>query len=339
MNHWIRALVLLAVAAVALPACSSDPASPEPATGTSQPATEVTVILDWTPNTNHTGLYVARDKGWYSEEGLDVTIIQPGATDAIQAVAGGQAQFGVSVQESVIPAREQGVPVVSVGAIIQHNTSSLMSLASDGIQRPRDLDGKTYGGFGGPLESALIRKLVECDGGNPDGVQFVEVGNVDYLVGMDQDRFDVAWIFDGWDGIRAEKIEQKAINTLKLADHFDCIPDWYTPLLVTSESMVRDQPEVVRRFMAATAKGYQYAMTDPDDAASVLLAAAPELDEQLVRLSATYLSTRYVDAGRQWGLQDAAVWERFEAFLREAGLTQEPVDVAAAYTNEFLPAP
>lgn len=338
MTTWILRFVGLAAALIALAGCSGDSASPAPGTGTNQPLTDVTVILDWTPNTNHTGLYVARDKGWYEEQGLNVTIIQPGSTDAIQAVAGGQAQFGVSVQESVIPAREQGVPVASIAAIIQHNTSSLMSLATDGIQRARDLGGKTYGGYGGPLESALIRKLVQCDGGDPDAVKFVEVGNVDYLVGMDQDRFDVAWIFDGWDGIRAEQIEHKAINNIRLADHFDCIPDWYTPLLVTSESMIKDQPDVVRRFMAATAKGYAYAMTNPDDAASILLAAAPELDAQLVRLSAKYLSTRYVDAGRQWGLQDAAVWQRFEAFLREAGLTQQPVDVASAYTNEFLPA-
>ncbi len=332
-----RTLLALLATLVTLAAACGDEATQRPATGTIAPLTDVTVILDWTPNTNHTGLYVARDNGWYAEQGLNVTIIQPGSTDAIQAVASGQAQFGVSVQESVIPAREQGIPVVSIAAVVQHNTSSLMSLASDNITRPRNMAGKTYGGFGGPLESALIGKLVSCDGADPSAVKFVEVGNVDYLVGMDRNRFDVAWIFDAWDGLRASEVEHKTINRIRLVDHVDCIPDWYTPLLVTSESMISGEPDVVRNFMAATAKGYEYAMTNPNDAAKILLNAAPELDPQLVMLSAEYLATRYVDTGRPWGLQDAAIWERFEAFLREAGLTQAPIDVTKAYTNDFLP--
>jgi ABC-type nitrate/sulfonate/bicarbonate transport system substrate-binding protein len=321
-------------------ACGDDDPTPagSPTAGspTAAAVTSVRVVLDWTPNTNHTGLYVAREQGWYREEGLDVEIIQPGTTDAIQVVAAGQADFGVSVQEAIIPAREQGIPVVSIAAVLQHNTSSLMSLAEDGITRPRDLAGKTYGGFGGPLETALIETLVRCDGGNPSTVRFVEVGNVDYLVGMDQDRFDVAWIFDGWDGLRATAIEGKQVNNIRLLEQFDCIPDWYTPLLFTSEAMIADRADVVRRFMAATARGYRFAIEQPAQAAEVLLQAAPELDSALVKASAEYLAARYVDEGRPWGLQDETVWQRFEAFLRDAGLTEQPVDVKQAYTNEFL---
>ncbi|HWO94125.1 MAG TPA: ABC transporter substrate-binding protein [Dehalococcoidia bacterium] len=297
----------------------------------------VTLMLDWTPNTNHSGIYVAQDKGWYEEQGLRVDIIEPAAGGTEQAVAGGQAQFGISVQEQVIPARQQGIPVVSIAAIIQHNTSSLMSLAEDGIERPADLPGHTYGGFGGALETALIRTLVTCDGGDPDGVEFVEVGNADYLVGMEEDQFDVVWIFDAWDGLRATDVEQRDVNFIHFADWFDCIPDWYTPVFITSQDMIESDPDTVRAFMEATSRGYEFAMENPEETADILLRAAPELDERLVRASAEWLATRYVDEGRQWGLQDREVWDRFHEFVLNAGLIEEPIDVEAAYTNDFLP--
>ncbi|CAN5766790.1 ABC transporter substrate-binding protein [soil metagenome] len=295
----------------------------------------ITVMLDWTPNTNHAGLYVAEANGWYDDAGLDVQIIQPGEQGGLPALASGDADFAVSVQEQLTPARAQGAPVVSIAAIIASNTSSLVTLADEGVDRPADLAGHRYGGFGGDLETELVRTLVECDGGDPDAVDFVEVGNVDYRAGLERDFFDFVWIFDGWDGIR---LEQAGLDTtsVRFADHFDCIPDWYTPLLATSEQMIADNPDVVADFVQATAKGYDRAIDDPGAAADALLAAAPELDEQLVRDSAAYLASRYAPEG-PWGAQDAAVWEDFTTFLRSSGVLTEDIDVADAWTNDFLP--
>jgi len=331
MKHWMRYLAIAAVAPVALTACGDDDDD------NGEDLRPVTVMLDWTPNTNHLGIYVAKAEGWYEDAGLDVEIVEPGAGGVAQLVAQGAAQFGISVQESVIPARAEDVPIVSIAAIVQHNTSSLMSLAEDGIEEPGDLAGKAYGGFGGALETALIRQLAECGGGNPDDVEFKDVGNVDYLVGMDRDQYDFVWIFDGWDGIRASELEGADVNFLHFIDYLDCIPDWYTPVIITSESLIADDPEVVRAFMEATSRGYESAMDDPAAAAETLLEAAPELDEQLVKASAEYLSTRFVDDGRQWGLQDEAIWTGFVDFLVDAGLLDAPIDVESAYTNEFLP--
>ncbi|MDZ7726735.1 MAG: ABC transporter substrate-binding protein [Dehalococcoidia bacterium] len=228
--------------------------------------TEVTLMLDWTPNTNHLGFYVAQDRGWYEENGLDVEIVEPGAGGVPQVVAQGSAEFGISVQEGVIPARAQDVGVVAIAAIIQHNTSSLMSLAEDGIERPRDMEGKSYGGFGGPLETAIIETLVECDGGDRSQVTFTDVGNVDYLVGMGRDQYDFVWIFDGWDGIRAEELEGADVNFVRFRDYFECIPDWYTPMVITNEDLIEDDPETVEAFMEATARGYEYTMENPGEA-------------------------------------------------------------------------
>jgi ABC-type nitrate/sulfonate/bicarbonate transport system substrate-binding protein len=326
------ALVLLLLIAVPFAfACGDDD------NGSSGSLKKLTIMLDWTPNTNHAGLYIARDKGWYKDAGFDVNIVEP-ASGGVEAVVGtGKADFGISVAEQIIPARAQGVPIVSLGAIIQHNTSSLMSLTKTGINRPKDLAGKTYGGFGGALETALIKKFVSCDGGDPNSVKFIDVGDVDYLVGMEQKRFDFVWIFDAWDAIRAREIEHKEINTLPFIKYTDCIPDWYTPVLATSESMIKDHPDIVRKFMDATSRGYEYAMKNPADAAAILSKAAPEADKALMLASAKYLATRYADQGRQWGKQDLDVWTKFEQFLRDAGLTDKKVDVSKAFTNDFLP--
>jgi ABC-type nitrate/sulfonate/bicarbonate transport system substrate-binding protein len=298
---------------------------------------QVTLMLNWTPNTHHNGIYAAKEQGYYREAGLDVRIVEPAAGGVEQVVATGSADFGISIQEAVIPARAEGLPIVSIGTIIQHNDSSLMALANENIRRPRDLEGKTYGGFGGALETALIRQLVECDGGNPDRVRFVEVGNVDYLVGMEQGHYDFVWVFESWDVIRATALENREVTSILFKDHLDCIPDWYTPLFITSERMISNRPDTVRRFMEATARGYDFAMENPVEAGNALLKAAPELDRRLVEQSSEYMATAFVDEGRSWGLQDREIWAEFEQFLREAGLTRREVNVDDAFTNDFLP--
>jgi ABC-type nitrate/sulfonate/bicarbonate transport system substrate-binding protein len=303
--------------------------------------TPVTLVLDWTPNTNHSGFYLARENGLYKDNGLDVTIIEPGADGGLAQLAAGNAEFAVSVAESLLPARAAGAKVVSVASIIQHNTSSLIVPADRGIARPKDLEGKTYGGFGGPLEKALIDKLVTCDGGDPTKVKYVEIGNVDYKVGLERKDYDAVWVFDGWDAIRLSEIEGLALVSMPFfstsGSTAGCIPDWYTPLLATSESMMANKPELVRAFVTATAKGFELARTDAPAAAAALLKGAPELDSVLVEKSAAYLASRYADAGAKWGVQDPGVWSAFSKFLSDNKILESPVDTAKAFTNEFLP--
>ena len=329
MRYALIPLLLLTIGLTAA-ACGDDDEE-------AAPPTSVTFMLDWTPNTNHAGVYIAEAMGWYEEAGLEVEIVEAGAGGVDQAIASGAAHFGVSVQEAVIPAREQGVPVVAVAAIIELNTSSLMALAEEGIAGPGDLAGKTYGGWGGALETALISKLVECGGGDPDEVEYAVIGNVDHLVGMEQGHYDFVWIFDGWDGIRYTDALKRDVSFIHFLDHTDCIPDWYTPMIITSEALIAEDPDLVEAFMGATARGYRYAMGNPDEAARILLEAAPELDEALVRASARYLAGRYASDAEDWGRQELEVWVRFERFLREAGLTEKAIDVEDAFTNDFLP--
>lgn len=331
-----RPVVAVIAAALLAVACGGDDELGGADVGESATATPFTVMLNWTPNAHHLGLYVAEQRGWYDESGLDVRIIEPGADGVAPALAAGQADVGVTVAENVLPARAAGVPVVSIATILPHNDSSLLSLADRGITRPRDLEGQRYGGFGGALETELISRLVECDGGDPDQVDFVEIGDVDYLAGMDQGAFDVAWVFSGWDGLRATELEERQISELRFADHLDCIPDWYTPLLAASEASIEDDDERLRTFLAVTRRGYDAAASDPAAAADDLLAAAPETDRELIRAAADYYADRFSDPGSQWGVQENQVWTDFAAFAAGAGLLEGPIDVGAAYTDHLL---
>ncbi len=167
-KRWIVSIIVALLAVSVLAGCQTQP--------------EKTVVaLDWTPNTNHTGLYVALDKGYFSDEGLDVEIIQPATGTAEQLVASGQAQFGVSSQEAVTMARLEEIPVVSIAAIIQNNTSGFASLKEKGIETPKDFEGMRYGGWGSPIEEATIRALMARHGGDYGKVEILTTGAVDFL--------------------------------------------------------------------------------------------------------------------------------------------------------------
>jgi ABC-type nitrate/sulfonate/bicarbonate transport system substrate-binding protein len=319
---------LLVLAALTLGGCGSGESSGG--------LTKVTLMLNWTPNNHHAGIYAAREKGWYREAGIDLEIVEPAEAGADAVVGTGAADFGISQAESLLPARAAGAPVVSIGTLLPYDDSSLMSLASKGISRPRDLQGKKYGGYGGSLERELINTLVACDGGDPARVDFVEVGNIDYLAGMDQGRFDFVWVFEGWDALRARTVVGRPISTIKFVDHLNCIPDWYTPVIITNERMIKERPALVRKFMQATSRGYRFAIDDPAGAAQMLLRAAPELDAKLVEASAAYHAPKYAKKDEPWGIQEGAVWVRFEEFLRKAKLLEKPVDVQKAFTNDFI---
>lgn len=299
--------------------------------------TRVQLMLDWTPNTNHSGFYLARQRGFYRDAGLDVSIVEPGqGANVEQAVGTGVVQFGVSASEQVVPARQAGIPILSIAALIQHNTSSLISLESSGITRPRDLAGHTYGAFGGTFEKALIESLVRCDGGDPSRVRFTKVGDVDYRDGLTRHQYDTVWVFEGWDVIRIADIDKVPLATIPFAEHTDCIPDWYTPVLITSERLAAGNPALVRRFVQATAKGYRMAMADPSAAADALLAGANGLDRDLVTRSAAFLASRYAEDPDAWGRQSAAVWSRFVAFLTQQHIITPGFDSGDAFTNKFL---
>jgi len=322
-------IVLIAMLGLSiLSGCSKDNNKPE------VPLTKISLMLDWTPNTNHTGLYVAKEKGYYAEQGLDVQILQAGDPGPAQLIAAGKIDFGVSYQEEVTNARAAGVPLVSLAAVIQHNTSGFASLNEANLLSPRNLEGKRYGGWGSPAELAVIEAVVKNDGGDPQKVKSIDVGAADFfsIIGKE---VDFSWIFYGWTGIQAE-LRKVPLNIIMLKD-YDKALDYYTPTIVTSEKTIAERPDLVKKFMAATAQGYEFAIKQPDEAAQILLKQAPELDAALVTASQKWLSGQYQAEALQWGWQDKEVWSRYAVWMFERKLLSQMIDVDKAFTNDYLP--
>ena len=295
---------------------------------------KVSVVLDWTPNTNHTGLYVAKEKGYFEAEGLDVEIIMPGEAGADTLVASGKAQFGVGYQEGVTLARIQDVPLVSIAAVIQHNTSGFASPAEKNITTPKDFEGKSYGGWGSPVEKSVITSLMNTEKADVEKVKIVSIGDADFFTAVKRD-IDFAWIFYGWTGVEAELRGEK-INMVYLTDYTDKL-DYYTPVLTTNEKMIAENPEIVKAFVKAAAKGYQFSIDNPADAADVLIKAVPDLDPELVKKSQKWLAPKYQDDAPRWGEQKLEVWENYSTWMFENGLLEKELTAKNAFTNDFLP--
>lgn len=295
---------------------------------------KIKILLDWTPNTNHTGIYAAKEKGYFTEEGLEVEIVPPGmgATDAL--VASGEVAFGVSYQEAVTFARAEGLPLVSIAAVIQHNTSGFASRKEKNITTPKQFEGKTYGGWGAPVEEATLNALMKKDGADAKKVKTVNVGNLDFFTAIEKD-IDFMWIYYGWTGIEAEQ-RNVPLQMVWLTD-YDAALDYYTPVIVTSEQMIQQQPETVRSMVRALTRGYTDAIREPQATAESLLKAEPSLNRKLVLQSADWLSSRYQAEATRWGEQKEKVWSDYADWLRNAGVLKKEFDPQKAFTNEFLP--
>jgi len=328
----LLAAVLAALALVAAGCGGGRGSDGQPSDGAN--VRNITVVLDWTPNTNHTGLYAARELGYFEEAGLNVDIVLPGDAGSAQLVAAGTAQFGVSTQESVMMARAQGVPVVSVAAVIQHNTSGFAAPADRGIRTPKDFEGKTYGGWGDPLEQAILRTVMAKAGGDPEKLRIVNIGTSDYFTAVTRD-IDFAWIFYGWTGIEAE-LRGFPLDVVYLKDMAPEL-DWYTPVLIAGEKILSEEPDTAKAFLKAAARGYEYAVEHPEEAADILIRAEPDLDADLVLASQKWLSAHYRADAPRWGEQKREVWESFGAWLEDNGLLEREVDIDRAFTNDFLP--
>jgi ABC-type nitrate/sulfonate/bicarbonate transport system substrate-binding protein len=299
--------------------------------------TEVTLLLDWTPNTNHSGFYIAQALGFFDEANLDVQIIEPTDVPVEQAVAAGVVQFGIGFQDWSSFALAEGADIVSIAAIIQHNTSGFASIASDHpLETPADLAPLRYAGYGLPdLENAFLTRFLACDGATWDPANYVEIGSLEQTELLRRDRADFGWIFYGWDGIQAE-IDGTPFDVLLFQDYADCFPDYYTPILLTSGALIEEDPQLVAAFVGAAARGYAVAIEDPEQAAALLLDAVPELDAELVTRSAAWLADQYQADAPRWGEQQLSIWEDLSALMYDNGIIASPIDAEAAFTNRFL---
>ena len=331
--HRLGALTLALCTALTLTACGG---GEKPAESGND---KITFVLDWTPNTNHTGLYVALEKGYFAEAGLDVEVVQPPENGAEMLVGSGKAQFGVSFQDYIAPALLEGaeIPITAVAAIIQHNTSGIVSRAGEGMDTPAGLEGKKYATWDLPVEKATIGQVMAADGGDFSSVELIPSTVTDEVSALRTKSVDAIWIYYAWAGIACE-VAGLDTDYFAFAD-IDPVFDFYTPVIIANNDYLAQNPEQARAFVAALSKGYEYAMENPKDAADILLKAAPELagNAELVYASQEWLAGEYQADAARWGEFDSARWEGFFRWLNENELLDGTIDPAAGFTNDYLP--
>ena len=219
----------------------------ETAGGTSEKAEleEVTVILDYVANTNHTGMYVALDQGYYEEEGLKVNIVEPteGATASLVAV--GKGDFGISYQEDVTVAltSEDPLPIKAIAAVIQHNTSGFAAYKDKGIHSPKDFEGKTYAGWGGPGEEAVLKAVMTQAGADFSKLNLV-ISDGSGFEAL-KDKVDIMWFYEAWDSVKCE-LNDFPISYMPVRD-LDERLDYYTPVIIAGNQVLEEKPEMVKK--------------------------------------------------------------------------------------------
>ena len=335
MKHSIYHLILTA----ALIAGTLAPAVAVPAEEEKE-LTPVTLCLDWTPNTNHTGLYAALALGYYEDAGLDVQFVQPPENGAVLMCAAGQADFAIDAQDTMAASLDLDEPldVTAVAAILQHNTSGILSRAGDGITSAKGLEGKIYSTWESPVELAMIRYCMEKEGGDFDKVKLIPNNLYDEPAALAAHQTDAVWVFYGWSGINAD-LEEVPCDYWAFRDQAEEL-DYYTPVILANNAFLAESPETAKAFLEASAKGYAYAAEHPQEAADLLIEGdtTGSLDDarDLVYASQEWLSKEYISDADEWGVFDADRWNAFYGWLYANGLTTHDL-TGTGFTNEYLP--
>ena len=336
MKKKVLAGILAATMVFSMAACGEKPAEKEGETAKKEQE-KITFVLDWTPNTNHTGLYVAQDQGYFEEEGLEVEIVQPPEDGADALVASGKAQFGVSFQDSMAPgvAGENALPTTAVAALIQHNTSGIISRKGEGMDTPKGMEGKKYATWDAPVEKAMVKNVVEQDGGDFSKVEMIPSTVTDEVSALKSNSVDAIWVFYAWAGVATE-VAGLETDYFAFKD-INPVFDYYTPVVIANNSFLEEKPETAKAFLKALKKGYEFAIEKPEEAAEILCEASPELDKDLVLASQEYLKDEYKAEVEQWGYIDPARWNAFYQWLNENGLSETEIPENAGFSNEYLP--
>ncbi|MEZ5078589.1 MAG: ABC transporter substrate-binding protein [Solirubrobacterales bacterium] len=341
----VAALALLLLAACGGGSDTSSDAGPEtsPSADGGGATQEVSLQLDWTPNTNHTGFYVADTEGFYEEAGVKLKILPYSEAGADTIVGSGKADCGISFQENVPLAVAAGTNEVAVMTIVQHQVNALIVNKDSKFESPKDLTGATYGGFGLPYEAPMVDQMIEFDGGKGE-IKNVTLNTAAYEA-VYNDQVDTSLAFRTWELIEAE---EKGIELREFHVQDYGVPDTYNVMLVCNGDWLQSNPDLAKSFIEASAKGFEFAVEDPDAGAKILIDDNPGVfpSEELVYSSAEMLAEEfYLDEAGDFGCQDEERWKAVNDWLFEkeiiTGKDGNPVTAApelgTLYSTEYGP--
>ncbi|RUU50418.1 ABC transporter substrate-binding protein [Mesorhizobium sp. M2C.T.Ca.TU.002.02.1.1] len=305
---------------------------------------KITVALDWTVNTNHIGLFVARDKGFYRDAGLEVEILPYGDTGSGTLVASGNADFGISGSLGLFTQKSAGADLKAVYAVVQSETGRVVFNADrTAIQSPKNLDGLTYGGFGSAWENALLRTIIRHDGGKGD-FSTVTLGTSAYDA-LANGAVDFTLEVSTWEGVEAE-LKGLKHRSFRYADYG--VPDEHTTLIVSSNAFLTANRQAAAAFVQATRRGYEFAVDHAQEAGELLIAANKDTltNPALIEASLKALNKGHFlkSANGAIGTMDKAKMEAMGGYLFASGILldgngkalKDKPDLRAYFTNEFL---
>lgn len=301
---------------------------------------KITVCLDWTPNTNHTGLYVAQAKGYFKDAGLEVEIVQPPEGGAASMCAAGQAQFAIDAQDTIAAslAIDDPLPITAVAALIQHNTSGIISRKGEGMDTPKGMENHTYATWDNPIEQAILKNLVEADGGDFSKVTLIPNNITDEAAALKAHQADAIWIYYAWSGINAE-LSGLDFDYFALRD-LNPTFDYYTPVLIANNDYLAQHSDSAKAFLNAVKQGYEYAIANPEESAQILIdgdtTGSLKGSEELVVASQKWLADQYKADVDQWGYIDPARWDGFYQWLWDNQLIAKELPAGTGFSNDYL---
>ncbi|MFD0933059.1 ABC transporter substrate-binding protein [Psychroflexus salinarum] len=303
---------------------------------------KLTLALDWTPNTIHTGFFVALEKGFYSDEGLEVDLRSPQIDNYKSTPAGllanKEVDFAIAPSESVISYHTlpNKPNLTAIAAILQEDTSAIVTLKSSGINQMKDLDGKRYASYDARFEDTIISEAIKKDGGEGKHIKITpeKLGIWDTLL---KGEADATWVFMPWEGIEAQR-KGVELNTFHLEDYD--IPYGYSPVLLSHPDHFENKPKAMTGFLAATAKAYRWAAENPEEASRLLLPHVQDKDLEFLKESQRYIGKYYLTADKKWGQMKGERWTSFISWLAANDLITEDetkrLKKQTIFTNQYL---
>lgn len=295
---------------------------------------ELTLMLDWYPNAVHSFLYVAQEKGYFEEEGLDVTIEMPSdVNDPLRLAAAGRIDLAINYQNQLIMSQEEGIPIKGIASIVQKPLGELMFKQEAGIAAPKDLEGKSIGLGTSMVPQAIVRAMIEQDGGNPDAVEFIDVG-YDLVPALATDRVDALMgAYINHELLLLEK-EGYPITTIPREEYG--IPDAMELIFVAGDETISEKPETLKKFLRAVKKGQEDVVANPEDSLQILLdhqnqdsALDPEVEQQSLDILLPLMGS---DA-RPFGWQNAEQFQEVIDWMEQAGIITESFDAETVFVD------
>jgi len=295
---------------------------------------ELTLMLDWYPNAVHSFLYVAQEKGYFEEEGLDVTIEMPSdVNDPLRLAAAGRIDLAINYQNQLIMSQEEGIPIKGIASIVQKPLGELMFKQEAGIAAPKDLEGKSIGLGTSMVPQAIVRAMIEQDGGNPDAVEFIDVG-YDLVPALATDRVDALMgAYINHELLLLEK-EGYPITTIPREEYG--IPAAMELIFVAGDETISEKPETLKKFLRAVKKGQEDVVANPEDSLQILLdhqnqdsALDPEVEQQSLDILLPLMGS---DA-RPFGWQNAEQFQEVIDWMEQAGIITESFDAETVFVD------